>query len=156
MMFDKIDKYPAPRIDIGDPALICKDVQASLAGPYDLLENAAQLTLRKVDKKVVFGSAKTIDGETWMKFWGGPESKDYKGFRTYGAYGNRFGSIPPCANPDCPPYDDKVYASFYGDCYRRAVADTVRLLIYLDRRESGLQPSADGAAAMYRNFTCDN
>jgi hypothetical protein len=156
MMFDRIDKYDSPPVNIGDHALICRDVQASPAGPYDLLEKAAQRTLGAVGEKVVFSSGATRDDETWMKFWGGPESRDYKNFRTYGAYGNRFGLVPPCKTPDCPPYDKEVFDAFYGNCYRRAVADTVRLLIYLDRREAGLPLPADGAAAMYHDFKCGN
>jgi len=138
---DNFDNYiPASR-PAADTASICKDVNGTIVEPLELLEWAAQNTLKTVAQPVVFANGKTLENETWMKFWGGPDDQDLSGFKTYGEYGNVFGTIPPCKNSTCRAYDRKTYDKFYNEAYMRAVADTVRLFIYLDQRNAVLKQS---------------
>jgi hypothetical protein len=116
-----------------DATAICKEVKGTIIEPFELLERAAQNTLHAVAQPVVFADGKTLENETWMKFWGGPDDQDLSGFKTYGEYGNLFGTIPPCKSSICRAYDRNTYDRFYNEAYMRAVADTVRLFIYLDQ-----------------------
>jgi hypothetical protein len=132
---DKFDKYEAvPKIL--DVSKICEDVNAKIYLPHDLLEKAANNTLIAVDGFVVFDGDKTIESESWLKFWGGHEDESLAGFRTYGEYGNVFGRTPPCDSEICDAYSKNVYDRFYHECRTRAVTDTVRFLLYLDSRIS--------------------
>jgi hypothetical protein len=130
---DKFDNYEPAAMPNTDATQICKDVQAVIEPPQ-LLEQAAQNSLKAIDTAVVFDNGKTLKGETWKKFWGGPEDKDLSGFKTYGEYGNVFGSVPPCKSYVCGAYNRNVFDKFYNESYLRAVTDTVRLLIYLEKR----------------------
>jgi hypothetical protein len=136
---DNFDNYvPASRPAAGTAA-ICKDVNGTVVEPLDLLELAAQNTLKAVAKLVVFADDKTLENDTWMKFWGGTADQDLSGFKTYGEYGNLFGIIPPCESSICRAYDRNTYDRFYNEAYMRAVTDTVRLFIYLDQRNTVLK-----------------
>lgn len=139
MDHDKFDIYEPAPVPASDVTAICKDVNRTVVGPLELLERAAQNTLKAVANPVVFDNGKTVENETWMKFWGGPDDKELSGFKTYGEYGNLFGTIPPCESSVCRAYDRNTYDRFYNECYMRAVTDTVRLLIYLDQRNTGLK-----------------
>jgi hypothetical protein len=138
---DNFDNYVPASIPAADSAAFCKDVNETVVEPFELLERAAQNTLKAVAKPVVFADGKTLDDETWMKFWGGPDDQDLSGFKTYGKYGNIFGTIPPCESNICREYDRNTFDRFYNEAYMRAVADTVRLLIYLDQRNAVLKQS---------------
>ncbi|MEE9912758.1 MAG: hypothetical protein K4571_13675 [Deltaproteobacteria bacterium] len=132
---DRFDRY----IPVSDPAVdvdrFCKAVSAApVAAPPELLELAAQNTLSAVSRPVAFVPARTVENETWLKFWGGPESFWLPGFKKYGEYGNVFGKAPPCDHPVCSFYNDKTYDLFFNECSLRAVADTVRVLFFLDQQ----------------------
>lgn len=130
---DNFDNYKrTARLNI-EVAQICREVK-EITGPPELLEQAAQNTLKAIESPVMFDNGKTFGGETWKKFWDGPEDKDLPGFKTYGEYGNVFGMVPPCHSEACGAYNSEVYDKFYNERYLRAVTDTVRLLIYLDKR----------------------
>ena len=133
---DKFDGYEyEPRlVSVVDTTAICTDISESVVYPLELLERAAQNTLKAVRNPVVFKAGITVENETWMKFWGGPEDKELSGFKTYGEYGNVFGTIPPCKNGVCCLYQGITFDKFYNECYLRSVTDTIRLLIYLDQR----------------------
>jgi len=128
---DRFDKYKSASGTLD--AEICSEMQAGAHHPLDLLENAAQNTLKAVNRSVVFDGQKTFENETWLKFWGGPEDENLVGFRTYGLYGNVFGESP-CNSGICLLYNKRVYDDFFGECSRRAITDTVRFLMYLDER----------------------
>lgn len=130
---DKFDNYRSAVNPITDAAAICGEIKG-ITKPHELLEQAAQNTLKAIDSPVVLDNGKKIEGETWKKFWDGPEDKDLSGFKTYGEYGNVFGTVPPCKSEACGAYNREVYDRFYDERYLRAVSDTVRLLIYLDNR----------------------
>ncbi|MBN1364723.1 MAG: hypothetical protein JW976_07965 [Syntrophaceae bacterium] len=130
---DKFDNYEFVDQRVADAVPVYKDVMMFIE-PFDLLERAAQNTIKAVAEPVVFNNGKVIKGETWMKFWGGPDDKQLSGFKTYGKYGNVFGSIPLCESDVCREYNRDTFDRFYAECYKRAVTDTVRLLIYLDRQ----------------------
>jgi len=130
---DKFDNYESIVRINADVAQICKEVK-EIIGPPELLEQAAQNTLKAIESPVVFNNGKTFEGETWKKFWDGPEDKDLPGFKTYGEYGNVFGMVPPCKSEVCGAYSSEVYDRFYNERYLKAITDTVRLLIYLDNR----------------------
>jgi hypothetical protein len=138
---DNFDNYIPVSMPAADNAAICKEVNGTVVEPFELLERAAQNTLKAVAKPVVFADGKTFENETWMKFWGGPDDQDLSGFKTYGEYGNIFGIISPCKSSICRAYDRNTYDRFYNEAYMRAVADTVRLFIYLDQRNAVLKPS---------------
>ena len=138
---DNFDNYIPASIPTADTAAICKDIKGTAIEPFDLPEQAAQNTLRAVAQPVVFADGKTSENETWMKFWGGPDDPDLSGFKTYGEYGNVFGTIPPCKSSICRAYDRNTFDRFYNEAYMRAVADTVRLFIYLDQRYAVLKQS---------------
>ncbi len=138
-IYDKFDSYiPAPFV-IPDITSIRKDVSVTVCNPHDLLEQAAQKTLKAVIENVIFDDGKTIENETWMKFWGGPEDNKRSGFKTYGEYGNAFGIIPPGESPACHSYTRNTFDSFYTERYMRAVKDTISLLIYVDQQNTGLK-----------------
>ena len=138
LLCDKVDHYVLDPVFV-DHSKICKNVNGPVVGPHELLDEAAKNTLDAVARPVEFADRKTVENETWMKFWGGPDDSELSGFKTYGEYGNRFGVIPPCNSSACQAYDKQVYDRFYSDCYLRAVTDTVRLLIYLDKRLTELK-----------------
>jgi hypothetical protein len=141
---DKFDTYiPAPGAVV-DVAAICKEVNGPVVEPFKMLNDAAQKTLKAVaHQEIALASGKTDENETWMKFWGGPDDKKLSGFKTYGEYGNIFGTIPPCQSSACGRYDRNTFDSFYADRYRSAVTDTVRLLIYIDRQNTGSKQLMD-------------
>jgi hypothetical protein len=130
---DKFDNYWSAVKPVADIASICGDIKG-ITEPHELLEQAAQNTLKAIDAPVMFDNGKMPGGETWQKFWGGPEDKDLSGFKTYGEYGNVFGVVPPCKSKVCGAYNTDVFDKFYNERCLRAVTDTVRLLVYLDRR----------------------
>jgi hypothetical protein len=130
---DNFDNYAPASMPATDATAICKEVKGTIIELFELLERAAQNTLHAVAQPVVFADGKTLENETWMKFWGGPDDQDLSGFKTYGEYGNLFGTIPPCKSSICRAYDRNTYDRFYNEAYMRAVADTVRLFIYLDQ-----------------------
>lgn len=134
-IFDKFDKYEFTPTSV-DVSGICADAGTKKYVPLELLENAARNTLEAVERPVVFDDGKTVSGETWLKFWGGPEDQCYAGFSTYGAYGNSFGKSKPRGDSACALYNENVYNRFFTDCYIRAITDTIRFLIYLDERIS--------------------
>jgi hypothetical protein len=136
---DNFDNYIPASMPAAEAAALCKDVTGTIIEPLELLERAAQNTLKAVAKPVVFADGKTFENETWMKFWGGPDDQDLPGFKTYGEYGNTFGIIPPCKSSVCRAYDRNTFDRFYNEDYMRAVADTVRLFIYLDQRNAVLK-----------------
>jgi hypothetical protein len=130
---DMFDNYKSEAGFNADVAQICGDMKG-ITEPHELLEQAAQNTLKAIDRPVVSDNGKMPDGETWQKFWGGPEDKDLSGFKTYGEYGNVFGIVPPCKSKVCGAYNRDVFDKFYNERCLRAVTDTVGLLIYLDGR----------------------
>lgn len=130
---DRFDIYAPVNLPVFDEMTICEDLKGHRYKPSELLEQAAQRTLKATESPVIFGDGKTVEGEIWMNFWGGPEDQDLAGFKTYGKYGNVFGKTPPCRSESCGAYDKTVYDRFYHECYRRAAQDTMRLLIYLDQ-----------------------
>lgn len=134
---DRFDSYKPAPISAPDAASLCIDIKGTACGPPELLELAAQNTLKAVAEPVVFSCGKIVENETWMKFWGGPDDKERPGFKLYGEYGNNFGTIPSCKNNICHLYDKNTFDRFYSGCYTRAVVDTIRLLMYLDRRIKG-------------------
>jgi len=132
LVCDKMDHYRFRPASM-DP---CEKVNVSVVDPPVLLREAAQYTIKATERPVEFKNG-TIENETWMKFWGGPDDAELSGFKTYGGYGNVFGVRPQCKNGGvCDAYDKDVYDNFYADRYRSAVTYTVRLLIYLDQRMS--------------------
>lgn len=130
---DRFDTYEPVNLPVFDSLTICKDLKDSIHKPPELLEQASQHTLKIIEGTIESGDGKIIEGETWINFWGGPEDQELAGFKTYGKYGNVFGENPPCKNESCGAFNRGVYDRFYNECYRRAVTDTVRLLIYLDQ-----------------------
>jgi len=136
---DKFDTHKPMHEPVVDVAAICKEVNGPVVEPFKLLDDAAKNTLKAVVEKDVFADGETGINDTWMKFWGGPDDQDLSGFKTYGDYGNLFGTIPPCESILCRAYDSKAFDRFYSDRYIRAVTDTARVLIYLDRRNAGLK-----------------
>lgn len=130
---DKFDNYQSAPLTIADFSPACGDL-ATRVEPGNLLESSAHNTLKAIAAPVIFDGGKAFAGETWMKFWGGPDDKNLTGFKTCGEYGNSFGDIPPCKDKICSSYNKAVFDSFYRESHRRAVADTVRFLIYLDSR----------------------
>jgi len=137
---DKFDSYKPARVSAPNAESLLDDIKGTETRPPELLERAAQNTLKAVSEPVIFGGGETIENETWMKFWGGPDDKDRPGFRLYGEYGNRFGTVPPCGTSVSHLYDKNTFDRFYSGCYMRAVADTVRLLFHLGRRISAEEP----------------
>ncbi|MCX5849173.1 MAG: hypothetical protein NTW65_06965 [Deltaproteobacteria bacterium] len=131
---DKFDNYTPASVFGVNITEFCKALSGPVIVPSDLLEQAAQNTLKAVSGQVVFNSDKTFKNETWMKFWGGPENRDLAGFKTYGEYKNVFGLVPPCDSSVCGSYDKDTYDRFFNECYMRAVMDTARLLLFLDQR----------------------
>jgi hypothetical protein len=134
---DKFENYTPSSVSGENISEFCKVLNGPVTAPGDLFEQAAQDTLKAIVGPVVFDSGKTIENETWMKFWGGTDDNHLAGFKTYGAYGNVFGMIPPCANQICRLYDKNTYDRFFNECYMRAVMDTVRLLLFIDQRYPG-------------------
>lgn len=130
---DKFDNYWTAVKPVADAAQICGDIKG-ITEPHELLEQAAQNSLKAIDAPVVFDNGKKIEGETWKKFWDGPQDNDLAGFKMYGEYGNVFGIVPPCQSEACDAYNSEVYDKFYNERYLRAVTDTVRMLIHLDNR----------------------
>lgn len=134
---DSFENYrPSSAFNENNPEL-CGVLKAWIPAPGDIFGQAAQNTLKAVAGPVVFDSGKTIENETWMKFWGGEDNKKLDGFKNYGAYGNAFGMIPPCNSHVCRLYGKETYDRFFNECYGRAVIDTVRLLLFVDQRLNG-------------------
>lgn len=132
---DKFDKYvPAP-VTASNVSQRCDEISGTPADPFTLLEEAAKDTLRVVRE------GRTVENETWMKFWDGPDDEKRPGFKTYGEYGNVFGIIPPCEGNMCQAYTRSMFDTFYTQRYMRAVIDTARLFRYLDEQNKGSQQS---------------
>jgi len=131
---DKFDNYKPISIPGENTSGLCAILKEPVMPPRDIFEQAAQNTLKAVAGSVVFDSGRSVENETWMKFWGGPDDKDLDGFKTYGAYGNVFGLIPPCASQICRLYNKNTYDRFFNECYMRAVIDTMRLLLFINQR----------------------
>jgi hypothetical protein len=129
---DKFDNYKSTLNSNADDAPICGDIKG-ITEPHELLEQAAQNTLKAINSPVAFDNGKKIEGETWKKFWDGPQDRDLLGFKTYGEYGDAFGMVPPCHSEACGAYSSQVYDRFYNERCLRATIDTVRILIYLDK-----------------------
>lgn len=130
---DRFENYMPTHPPDVNPADFCKVLKEPVISPSDLLEEAAQNTLKAVAGPVVFDSVKNVEHETWMKFWGGADNPDLTGFKTYGEYGDVFGMLPPCRSDVCRLYDKDTYDRFFNECHMRAVRDTVRLLLFMDQ-----------------------
>lgn len=134
---DAFENYTPSSVFRENTPELCGALKSPVVVPDDIFEQAAQNTLKAVASPVVFDSAKTVEKETWKKFWGGTNDKNLDGFKNYGVYGNVFGVIPPCCSPVCRLYSKDTFDRFFNGCYGRAVTDTVRLLFFVDQRLNG-------------------
>ena len=97
-----------------------------------LRNDAALHTIDEIGKPVVFDDGRSFPDERWLLFWSDDKEGNH-GFRKYGLYGNRFGKTFPCRTNSCECKPD-TYADFYRERFRRAVEDSVKVLLYLDCR----------------------
>jgi hypothetical protein len=134
---DAFENYMPSSVFGENTSGLCGVLKAPVVAPGDIFGQAAQNTLKAVAGQVVFDSGKTVENETWVKFWGGEDDKKLDGFKNYGVYGNVFGRIPPCYSHVCRLYGKDTYDRFFNGCYGRAVTDTMRLLLFIDQRLKG-------------------
>lgn len=131
---DRFDKYEPATVPNLATNAICNSLQGNIVSPNELLESAAQATLAAAAAPVVFSGGEIIEGETWAKFWGGGNDKNYEGFSTYGTYGNIYGVRTSSTDSgNRAKYDKSIFDNFFNERRNRAVSDTVQLLRYVDK-----------------------
>ncbi|MBL4760930.1 MAG: hypothetical protein JKY80_08795 [Mariprofundaceae bacterium] len=131
--FDRYVVYGMPKY-IDMKKSVCSDLLKANKTPEKQLNALAEDTRQAIAKHIPYSS------ETWLIFWNLParDTPSSGSFHHYGMCGNVFGETKEALQslPTACQLESDVFNNFYLDRYQKMVGASLRILLFLNRKQS--------------------